>query len=108
MNDKGRSVLRIVAGLYLAYLGITMIRGVLEDRPENMVFIIVIAAIFAILGTFFVIWAAKGMLDNRDQEPPQEQDNSEYIEDAEEKGRIPFWKLQKTMKRNIRSNKLCV
>ena len=59
MNQKSMDVLRIVAGLYLAYLGIKSMMTALSDRPENMVFFLIMAVVFMITGAGYAIYAIK-------------------------------------------------
>lgn len=59
MSQKSWYVLRVVAGLYLVYLGISIIRGLLSERPEDMLFKAVIGVIFIVVGALYVIFSAK-------------------------------------------------
>lgn len=84
MNERSRFVLRIVAGVYLAYLGVKMIQGLIVDKPENMMFMFAMAVIFVIVGVLFVISSLKNMRSSRNEEPLQDETNSDYIEDTPE------------------------
>jgi len=84
MNERPRFVLRIVAGLYLAYLGVKMIQGLMVDRPENMMLMFAMAVIFVIVGVLFIISSVKNMRSSRNAETPQEETNADYIEDTPE------------------------
>lgn len=57
MNDKSRYVLRIVASLYIAYVGIQLLSGVIKDKPENF-------ALLAAAGIFFVLAGAAILLNS--------------------------------------------
>lgn len=84
MNERSRFVLRIVAGVYLAYLGVKMIQGLIVDKPENMIFMFAMAVIFVIVGVLFIISSVKNMRSSRNEETPQEETNADYIEDTPE------------------------
>lgn len=77
MNEKSRLILRVVAGLYLAYLGIQMIRGLIADRPENFAFMAAMAVIFIVVGIGFVIFSAKNVIALKNEEPETEQEGEE-------------------------------
>ena len=78
MSKKSWYVLRIVAGLYLTYLGINLIRGVVADKPENQMFMLFMAGIFIIVG---VLYAASSM---RNDTAADEQDLEEMEDDTAE------------------------
>ncbi|PWJ50805.1 hypothetical protein [Faecalicatena contorta] len=82
MNERSRFVLRIVAGVYLAYLGVKMIQGLIVDKPENMMFMFAMAVIFVIVGVLFILSSVKNMRSSRNAETPQEETNADYIEDS--------------------------
>lgn len=84
MNERSSFVLRIVAGLYLAYLGVKMIQGLIVDKPENMMFMFAMAVIFVIVGVLFIISSVKNMRSSKNAETPQEETNADYIEDTPE------------------------
>lgn len=84
MNEKSRFILRIVAGIYLAYLGVKMIQGLMVDRPENMMFMLSMAVIFIIVGILFVISSTKNMRSSRNEATSQEETNADYVEDTPE------------------------
>lgn len=89
MNQKSMDVLRIVAGLYLAYLGIKSMMTALSDRPENMVFFLIMAVVFMITGAGYAIYAIKRVWSRRnevseDLEETQDLEESEDSEDSKD------------------------
>lgn len=83
MNQKSMDVLRIVAGLYLAYLGIKSMMTALSDRPENMVFFLIMAVVFMITGAGYAIYAIKRVWSRRN-EVSEESEDLEETKDLEE------------------------
>lgn len=86
MNQKSMDVLRIVAGLYLAYLGIKSMMTALSDRPENMVFFLIMAVVFMITGAGYAIYAIKRVWSRRNEvsEDLEETEDLEESEDSED------------------------
>lgn len=84
MNERSRFILRVVAGLYLVYLGVKMIQGLMVDKPENMMLMLSVAVVFVIVGVLFVISSARNMKSFRNAEPPQEETDVDYVENTPE------------------------
>lgn len=81
MNEKSWLVLRIVAGLYVIYLGYQIVSGMLTERPENMVFMMTAGILFIVIGAVIVIISAKSVIAMRnklqnEEETSSEEDNS--------------------------------
>ncbi len=91
MNEKSRLTLRVVAGLYLAYLGVKMIQGLIADKPENMIFMIIMAVIFVIVGVLFIVFSVKGVIKLKKEESSNtDTSNFEDLESADhENQQIP-------------------
>jgi len=62
MNMKPGSIIRLIAGGYVFYLGVQLIRQLQEERPSNMALLMVFAVLFIIVGGGIVIFAVKGVL----------------------------------------------
>lgn len=77
MNKKSWYVLRIVVGLYLTYLGIKLITGVMAERPGNMVFVLFMAGIFIVIGILYAISAIKKVLALKNEESEENLDDAE-------------------------------
>lgn len=81
MNSKGRRVLMVVAGGYLAYTGFGLARDVLKSSEENKVLFLVFAALFLIIGMVAVIMNIKGMLREKQEEADCISGEQESIKD---------------------------
>ncbi|MBU3875509.1 hypothetical protein HGO97_006755 [Faecalicatena sp. AGMB00832] len=77
MNKKSWYVLRIVVGLYLTYLGIKLITGVMAERPGNMVFVLFMAGIFIVIGVLYAVSAIKKVLALKNEESEEDLDGVE-------------------------------
>ncbi|MDM8236643.1 hypothetical protein [[Ruminococcus] torques] len=88
MNNKTGYGLRIVLGGYLAYLGIRMLIQTINDRPANMMFMGVMAVLFAVVGIAYAVYSLKKVWEMRKEEMKSpEDDGSEpdiYQEEAAE------------------------
>ena len=84
MSKKSWYVLRIVAGLYLTYLGINLIRGVVADKPENQMFMLFMAGIFIIVGVLYAASSIKKVWAMRNETVADEQDLEEMEDDTAE------------------------
>ena len=68
MNRKAGYAFRIVLGGYLAYIGIRILMQMIDKRPSNMVFMSVMAVIFAVIGSAYAIYSLKKVWDMRKEE----------------------------------------
>ena len=55
MNKKSGFVLRMVAGLYLSYLGIALFSQAMRDKPSDYMMKAVIAVIFLGVGVWYTL-----------------------------------------------------
>lgn len=74
MNERGRITIRIIAGGYLVYLGIDLIRNVITGKPDN-------ALIFGAVGVLFLMVGAvvcvKSIRDYRNCQKAEYEDTEE-------------------------------
>jgi len=63
MNKKAWYTFRIVLGGYLAWLGIRMLIEMVNEKPNNMVFMCVMSVIFILIGLAYAIYYVKKMLE---------------------------------------------
>ena len=63
MNKKAWYTFRIVLGGYLAWLGIRMLIEMVNEKPNNMVFMCVMSVIFILIGLAYAIYYVKKMFD---------------------------------------------
>ena len=59
MNKKGGNVIRIVLGVYLIYLGVSIFIEVVQKNPANSGFMGAAGGIFVIVGAVYAFFAAK-------------------------------------------------
>lgn len=59
MNKKGGNVIRIVLGVYLIYLGVSIFIEVVQKNPANSGFMGAAGGIFVIVGAVYAFLAAK-------------------------------------------------
>ena len=59
MNDKGRSMLRIIAGGYLAYLGVDLLKNTITGKTNNPVMFGGFGAAFLVIGVGYIIYSLK-------------------------------------------------
>lgn len=63
MNDKVRSLLMLMVGVYIAFLGGDLIHGVIKGTSEEPVFFTIIGIVFIILGVAVVLFNIKRTKD---------------------------------------------
>ena len=68
LNRKAGYAFRIVLGGYLAYIGIRILRQMVDNRPSNLVFMSVMAVIFAVIGSAYAIYSLQKVWDMRKEE----------------------------------------
>lgn len=74
MNEKGRITLRIIAGGYLAYLGIDLVKNVITGKPDNAVLFGVVGVLFLVIGAGIFI---KALRDYRNYQKAEYEDTKE-------------------------------
>ncbi len=80
MNKKAFYAFRIVLGGYLAYLGAGILIQMINERPGNMAFMIIVAVIFLIVGAGYAVFSLKKVLDIRKEEQ-QAEDGRDIMEE---------------------------
>ncbi len=65
MNQKAAYAFRIILSGYLAYLGVKIILEMVNEKPSNMVFMIVIGAAFFVIGAGYAIYCIKKVWEIR-------------------------------------------
>lgn len=77
MNKKSWMVLRIVAGLYLVFLGVQIISQVTKEQPNNLALMICAAVLFIGVGVVYAGAAISSVWKmSRGGEKSQEDDRS--------------------------------
>lgn len=85
MNKNSGHIFRIVAGIYLIYLGVKILMDVTRKQPSNMVFMAVMSVIFIVIGALYAGTALKKMLGISFKKKGQMQDTTSL--DTEEVNR---------------------
>lgn len=82
---NGRIIFRVVAGGYLAYLGITLLMDSIKEKPDNYMWYMLVGTVFTLLGGFLLIWTIVSHFRG-DKEASVEEKNETEIEanDSEE------------------------
>ena len=83
MNKRTGSILRIVAGGYLIYLGITLIQQMQVEEPSNMTLITIFAIIFIFVGGAVCLLSLYRILRPRKTEDEQKIIKSEVEKEEE-------------------------
>lgn len=67
-NNRTGNIFRIIAGAYLAYLGVQLVTQTIQQKPTNEIFNIVMGVLFIVVGAWFAIGALRGILKEQKQE----------------------------------------
>lgn len=84
MNKKGGNVIRIVLGVYLIYLGVSIFIEVVQKNPANSGFMGVAGGIFVIVGAVYAFLAAKKVFAEMKKEKNVEEELSVSEADGNE------------------------
>ena len=79
MNKKAWYTFRIVLGGYLAWLGIRMLIEMVNEKPNNMVFMCVMSVIFILIGLAYAIYYVKKMFDLKKEDHRIEEEDKEAL-----------------------------
>ena len=81
---KNSLFVRVLGGALLLHQGLTLLRSVLADRPENMMMFVVASVVFIILGGYFLFIGCKKYFTHDYIEPELEDDEEVEEEQSEE------------------------
>lgn len=84
MNDKGRNILWVIAGGYLAYTGGTLIVSVWQSKPNNMWIMLAFGVFFIVVGGAFLVAAAKRIYKGYKEAPLEEDEMEAGAKEAED------------------------
>ena len=84
MNKKGGNVIRIVLGVYLIYLGVSIFIEVVQKNPANSGFMGAAGGIFVIVGAVYAFLAAKKVFAEMKKEKNVEEELSVSEADGSE------------------------
>ena len=101
MNKKSWMVLRIVAGMYLAFLGIQIISQVSKEQPSNLALMVCAAVVFIGVGVAYAGAAIRSIFKMSKGEEGREDDlqmaDQEYFERQEVRREVPDIQLKQEM-----------
>lgn len=83
MNKKGGNVIRIVLGVYLIYLGVSIFIEVVQKNPANSGFMGAAGGIFVIVGAAYAFLAAKKVFAEMKKEKNAKEEPAEKKADKE-------------------------
>ena len=72
MNKKTNYILRLMLGMYLAFIGVNLIRETLAAHPSDLAFKLFMGIIFAIIGAGYTIWIIKRMVSSKKAEQAEQ------------------------------------
>ena len=81
---KNSLFVRVLGGALLLHQGITLLRSVLADRPENTTMFIAASIVFIILGGYFLFIGCKKFIKHDYIDPDLEDDEDVVEEQSEE------------------------
>ena len=81
---KNSLFVRVLGGALLLHQGITLLRSVLADKPENMMMFMITSVVFIILGGYFLFIGCKKYFKHEYIEPELEDDEDVVEEQPEE------------------------
>ena len=86
MNKKGIYIFRVILGGYLGYLGIDLLVQMSKEKPSNMIFMIVMGALFVVIGVVYAVFSLKRLFDlqkeeKSDESPIEPEDGDVYEEE---------------------------
>ncbi len=82
MPEQKRNLLRIAAGAYLVYLGISMIKSALTEKPQHWAVFVLFAVVFLVLGAGLVVMELKKPSIVNEPEPEEMPEEAEAPETA--------------------------
>lgn len=91
MSNRGREMLRVLAGGYLVFTGFQLARRVLAERPAHSTFFLIASGICAAVGIWAIWISIKGEMEERAKEKRQEDAkiaSEEQTDDNSETGEI--------------------
>lgn len=65
MNKKAAYALRIILGVYLAYLGVRILILMVREKPTDMIFMCAMSAVFIVVGGGYAVYCLKKLFDIR-------------------------------------------
>ena len=84
MQTKGRIMLMVIAGGYLAYLGGGLVSDAMKERPENYILYTVVGVLFLVIGAACCLFNLKKYIKHEYRDPFKDAiEEEEAEEDAQ-------------------------
>ena len=85
MQTKGRIMLMVIAGGYLAYLGGGLVTDAMKEKPENYILYTVVGVLFLIIGAACCLFNLKKYIKHEYRDPFKDaiEEDEASEEDAE-------------------------
>ena len=85
MQTKGRIMLMVIAGGYLAYLGGGLVTDAMKEKPENYILYTVVGVLFLIIGAACCLFNLKKYIKHEYRDPFKDaiEEDGASEEDAE-------------------------
>lgn len=96
-HNRGRYILRVIMGGYLAFIGGNLIREMMIEKPSDMTFKIFMGVLFLIVGLGYTIWTIKNVVSemkNEMEEQKREAAAQEAVRKLEEKRKRDLMKFR--------------
>ena len=90
MNEKNRVIFRVVAGGYLTYLGVDLLKNTISGKTDNPIMFGGFGAAFLVIGVGYLIYSLKRYRDGGDVEVEEVEDKEcpeekiEYLDDQKD------------------------
>lgn len=98
MNKKSGHIIRIVLGVYLAWLGVRLVVQAVQGKPSNMLFMEAMGVLFLIIGAVYAGFSVRCLLKIRKNERlPEERTSEEAGADAGVTEEIPVRDVMKAV-----------
>ena len=85
MSNRTRYGLWLVAGVYLAYNGISLFVDAMKERPDNYIMFSAAGALFVLFGAYIAMQGIKGMRKKQDSKESQSEKEEAEVQEIEKK-----------------------
>lgn len=101
MQTKGRIMLMVIAGGYLAYLGGGLVSDAMKERPENYILYTVVGVLFLVIGAACCLFNLKKYIKHEYRDPfkdaiEEEEAEEKPSEEAEALEESPVAQMEET------------
>lgn len=96
MNQRGRYILRIVLGGYLAFIGGNLTWEMWTEKPSDMAFKMFMGIVFLVIGVGYTIWSIKNVVGelktdlDKQQKEADAQEAARKLEEKHKRDQMKF------------------